>query len=147
MMDFTNQDDIEWYVSESTTSDKIEIDDHTSGTVQIGQTSPDHTLEVDGTITVGGQDQEEIEKLRELSGKQLEKVRKLKDHIIDYLSENNIGYSRTKQWKSDLETIEKMRRELENPTGDGKIHFQPVVPRILDPDEMRKLNDIYERWS
>ncbi len=145
-MDFQNDD---WKISGSTWSyEDTDTEIKTDGNVGLGVNSPDYILDVDGSISVGGPDEEEREKLEELAQKQREKVSELKDHIIKYLSENNIGYSRTKQWKSDLNTIEKMKRELEGPDQDGQFQIYPAaVPRILDPDEMRKLNDIYERWS
>lgn len=130
--------------------DKDDQDLHTiktDGNVSIGSTTPDYKLDTQGYIKVGGNsyDEEKQKELQKLSEKQFEKVKKLKDHIIEYLSENNIGYSQTKQWKSDLEKINEMKRHLEK--DEELIVFAPKNANILDPEEMEELNEIYERWS
>lgn len=118
----------------------------TSGNISISSSSPNSTLEVDGTIQV---DPEQHKKKKAASKKQREKLEKLKDHMIDFLSEHNIGHSRRKRWKSDLETIqekkEKLQSSLENYA--NIVNFTGGGVNLLDASEMKTLNEIYERWS
>lgn len=118
--------------------------------VGIGNTEPDYHLDIDnGGVVDVSIDEEKAEKLEELRETQSEKLERLRDHIINYLADNDVCRSDVEQWKRDLEKIDKHRDQLEKSSGSHFITFPDTFNEnnILGPEDLEKLNDIYDRWS
>lgn len=118
----------------------------TDPNVSIGTTTPSFKLDVDGSLTV---DEEKLEELKKLRQDQSEKLDKLRDHIIDYLAANEISNSDVRRWKRDFEEIEEYRDRLEISSDHPYITFPNTLDKddVLGPEDLEKLNKIYDRWS
>lgn len=118
----------------------------TDSNVSIGTTTPSFELDVDGSLTV---DEEKLEELKELRQDQSEKLDKLRDHIIDYLAANEISSSGVRRWKRDLKEIEEYRDQLNISSDHHYITFPNTLDEddVLGPEDLEKLNEIYDRWS
>ncbi len=118
----------------------------TSPNISTGSTTPSFQLDVDGSLTV---DEEKLEELKELRQDQFKKLDKLRDHIIDYLAANEISSSGVRRWKRDLEEIEEYRDQLNVSSDHRYIVFPNTLNEddILGPEDLEKLNEIYDRWS
>lgn len=118
----------------------------TDSNISTGSTTPSFQLDVDGSLTV---DEEKLEELKELRQDQFKKLDKLRDHIIDYLAANEISSSGVRRWKRDLEEIEEYRDQLNVSSDHRYIVFPNTLNEddILGPEDLEKLNEIYDRWS
>jgi len=111
----------------------------TDSNISIGTTTP--SFELDGSLTV---DEEKLEELRQ---DQSEKLDKLRDHIIDYLAANEISSSGVRSWKRNLKQIEEYRDQLKISSDHYYIRFPLDKDDVLGPKDLKKLNEIYDRWS
>lgn len=148
----------------STSADSNDLDDlwkitTTGDTTQKIKTTSGGAADVDisgGNVSSGsikiGPNQESIQKLESLAREQLKKIDRLRDLIIDYLSENEISRQGKVQWKTDLDKIEELKRRLKNGlSGENSSMFigGEIIGKedILDPSELDDLNEIYCRWT
>lgn len=146
-----NDDNVTWIQSPTTTSGTISVKDtnETFKIIDSDSSWDDSQISTGGTITIDGGDPEKEAELKELAEEQLEKVDELRDSLIDFLSRNRLSSSETEDWKSDLETVQRMKRKLEEALEDDGLMFSPSIEEkdVLTPNQLEKLNDIFNRWK
>jgi len=140
----SDADDLWKITTTGDTTQKIKTTSGGNSGVSIGSATPG------GSITIGA-NQESVQKLEALAKEQLEKIDRLRDLIIDYISENEVSRQDKIRWKSDLDTIEDFKRRLKNGlSGQNSSMFIGELigeEDILDPGELDDLNEIYRRWK
>lgn len=139
----SDSDDLWKITTTGDTTQKIKTTSSGNADVSIGSATP-------GSITIGP-NQESVQKLEALAREQLEKIDRLRDLIIDYISENEVSRQDKIRWKSDLDKIEDFKRRLKNGlSGQNSSMFIGELigeEDILDPGELDDLNEIYRRWK
>jgi len=140
--------DGEWTITDGASNSQIKVDSDDSDQVTFvgsgGNIGPSYQINI-------GYSEEEMEELREIANDQIEKLQDLKDHLIHYISQNQLDRSETREWKSDFDFVnghaESVRRfkdfEIENPYSMGISDKD----ELLDPDDMDEMNEIYKRWK
>lgn len=84
-------------------------------------------------------------KLQKAAEAQLEKVESLQETLINYLADNDVETSEKVRWKSDFDEVQKYRDQL--PNLDSQTFPHVTKNSILDPSDLKRLNEIYKRWS
>lgn len=146
----SDDDDDLWKITTTgDSSQKIKttsISDGSGGNVSIGGNMSSQSIKI-------GPNEESIQKFKKLAREQLEKLGRLRDLIIDYLSENEVNREDKIQWKSDLDKIEEFKRRLKNglsaENSTSMFLGGDLIGKeeVLEPSELDELNEIYRRWK
>lgn len=96
-----------------------------------------------------GPSAEEAEKITQTINRQLEKLRKLKEELIDAVAIEKLSRGESIQWKTDFEAVLDYISTLEKESESSDVFGIQTVDEdsVLSPSQLEKLNRIYKRWK